>query len=63
MDGFGRATVKGEGMVANPDEFVWECVCQECKDKYDAWRKAFNTQQDAFYLASDPTGFRKKEPQ
>ena len=55
---FARATVKGEGMVANPDEFVWECDCEKCKAKYNNWKKLFNTQQDSINLASDPSGFR-----
>jgi hypothetical protein len=55
---FARATAKGEGMVANPDEFVWACDCDKCQAKYANWKKLFNMQQDAVNLASDPSGLK-----
>jgi hypothetical protein len=45
LTGFGRAVAKGEGMVADPDEFVWGCDCEKCKSRYNKWKKLFDEQQ------------------
>jgi len=45
MNEFGRAPIKMEGGVANPDEFVWECACEKCQAKYAKWKEAFDAQQ------------------
>jgi len=47
---FGYATIKGEGMAANPDEFEWECNlanCAKCRNRYDNWKKRFDEEQAA----------------
>ena len=50
---FARAVAKGEGMVADPDEFVWGCDCAKCKVKYDNWKKLFDEQQNKVRGSSD----------
>lgn len=42
---FGRAPIKMEGGVADPDEFTWDCDCDDCKAKYKHWKSAFDIQQ------------------
>ena len=44
---FGLAPIKGEGMIADPDEFTFACECEKCKAKYAEWKRAFNAQQAA----------------
>ena len=45
MNEFGKATIKMEGDVADPDEFVWECSCDDCLAQYQAWKEAFEAQR------------------
>lgn len=47
LGGFGRATIKMEGGVADPDEFVWECWCEQCQVKYNKWKAKFQAEQKA----------------
>lgn len=42
---FGRAPIKSEGGLADPDEFTWECFCDDCLRKYAAWKEAYDIQQ------------------
>ena len=37
--------IKGEGMVANPDEFEFACHCKKCQDKYRNWKAMYEDQQ------------------
>ena len=37
--------IKGEGMIANPDEFEFACNCKKCQDKYRRWREAYQEEQ------------------
>jgi hypothetical protein len=50
---FGQAPIKGEGMIADPDEFTFECDCEKCKAKYLKWKHAFNAQQEAMRMAKE----------
>lgn len=43
--GFGDAPIKGEGMLADPDEFEWGCWCKKCQAKYAKWKAEFDEQQ------------------
>lgn len=45
MNNFGRATIKMEGGIADPDEFAWECDCAKCQEKYAVWKEKFDDQQ------------------
>ena len=42
---FGRAPIKMEGGIADPDEFNWECDCDKCKKKYRKWKAAYEAHQ------------------
>lgn len=49
--GFGLAPIKGEGMIANPDEFTFECdlrTCATCAKKYAEWKELYDQQQARF---------------
>jgi hypothetical protein len=48
MNEFGKAPIKMEGGIANPDEFAWECACEACQAKYEKWKEAFKAQQSQF---------------
>jgi hypothetical protein len=37
--------IKGEGMIANPDEFEFACNCTKCQDKYRNWKAQYEEQQ------------------
>lgn len=43
----GNAPIKGEGMIADPDEFNWKCDCAKCEKKYVAWKTDYDAQQKA----------------
>ena len=45
MNDFGKATIKMEGGIADPDEFTWGCNCEDCQEKYQKWKEAFDAQQ------------------
>jgi hypothetical protein len=45
ISSYGRAPIKMEDGIANPDEFNFACVCQKCKEKYRAWKAAYEAQQ------------------
>ena len=45
---FGDAPIKGEGMVANPDDMTWECdlrTCAKCAKKYAEWKELYDKEQ------------------
>jgi hypothetical protein len=44
---FGRAPIKGEGMISDPDEFEFMCDCPKCEKKYWDWKHDYDTQQKA----------------
>ena len=46
LNDFGRAPIKMEGGIANPDEFTFECNCQDCKDRYKEWKEQYIAQQE-----------------
>lgn len=37
--------IKGEGMIANPDEFEFACNCKKCQDKYRNWKAQYESEQ------------------
>ena len=37
--------IKGEGMIANPDEFEFACNCKKCQDKYRSWKAQYDQEQ------------------
>lgn len=45
MNGFRKAPIKMEGGIADPDEFTWECSCDDCQAKYAKWKAEFEAQQ------------------
>jgi hypothetical protein len=45
MSAFGRAPIKMEGGIANPDEFSFACECEKCQKKYREWKAAYEAQQ------------------
>jgi len=45
MTELGKAPIKMEGGIADPDEFAWECACEKCREKYAKWKEAFDAQQ------------------
>lgn len=47
LGGFGLAAIKNEGGIADPDEFVWECWCEQCQVKYNKWKAKFQAEQKA----------------
>jgi hypothetical protein len=47
ISGFGLATIKGEGMISDPDEYEWKCGCAKCEERYRHWKNDFDTQQKA----------------
>jgi len=42
---YGRAPIKMEGGIADPDAFTWECNCEDCKEKYAKWKIKYEEQQ------------------
>jgi hypothetical protein len=44
---FGRAPIKGEGMISDPDEYEWKCGCAKCEERYRHWKNDFDVQQAA----------------
>ena len=42
---FNRVAAKGEGMIADPDEFEFVCNCKKCQDKYRNWKAQYLDQQ------------------
>jgi hypothetical protein len=47
ISGFGLATIKGEGMIADPDEYEWKCGCAVCEVRYKNWKSDYDVQQAA----------------
>ena len=46
--GFGAAPIKGEGMMVNPDDLIWECdlrTCAKCAKEYAEWKEKYDQQQ------------------
>lgn len=37
--------IKGEGMIANPDDFEFACNCKKCQDKYRSWKSQYESEQ------------------
>jgi hypothetical protein len=45
MSAYGRAPIKMEGGITDPDEFSFACVCEKCQQKYRDWKTAYEAQQ------------------
>ena len=45
ISAYGRAPIKMEGGISDPDEFTFACECEECQKKYRKWKKAYEAQQ------------------
>ena len=48
MIGFGPASLKREGGIANPDEYTWECdldKCDDCRERYLKWKQKYLEQE------------------
>jgi hypothetical protein len=46
MIDYGKAPIKMEGGIANPDDFTWQCNCEECKAQHQKWKEEFDKQQE-----------------
>ena len=44
---FGLAPIKGDGLLADPDEFDWKCDCARCEERYRHWKNDFDAEQAA----------------
>ena len=42
---FGRAPIKMEGGISNPDEWTFNCHCEKCQEKYRDWKAKYEAQQ------------------
>jgi hypothetical protein len=42
---YDKAPIKREGGVANPDEFEWECDCEQCRLNRATWKAAYEADQ------------------
>ncbi len=42
---YGRAPIKMEGGIADPDEFNFACECEKCQQKYRDWKASYEAQQ------------------
>jgi len=42
---FGRAPIKMEGGISNPDEWVFECNCGKCQELRKEWQAKYEAQQ------------------
>jgi hypothetical protein len=47
ISNFGLAPIKGEGIIADPDEYEWKCGCAKCEERYRHWKNDFDVQQKA----------------
>ena len=45
ISAFGRAPIKMEGGITDPDEWTFQCHCEECQEKYRDWKAAYEAQQ------------------
>jgi len=45
MSEFGRAPIKMEGGISDPDEYNWECDCAKCQLRYRDWKEKYDAQQ------------------
>lgn len=41
----GQAPIRMEGGLTDPDEFEWQCNCEDCAIKYEKWKGAYDIQQ------------------
>ncbi len=42
---YGRAPVKAEGGIADPDEWTFQCHCGECQELRKKWQADYEEQQ------------------
>ena len=45
MSDFGRAPIKMEGGISNPDEWTFECHCGKCQELRKKWQVKYEAQQ------------------
>ena len=45
MSDFGKAPIKREGGIADPDAFEWQCGCPDCEKKYYNWKADYDNEQ------------------
>lgn len=45
MNDYGKAPIRMEGGIADPDEFTWQCNCADYQEKYQTWKEKFDEQQ------------------
>ena len=43
----GRAPIKMEGGISDPDEYNWKCDCAKCEKKYWDWKRDYDAEQAA----------------
>ena len=46
LPNFGLAQIKMEGGISNPDEWLWECDCEKCQERYKEWKEKFDAEQE-----------------
>ena len=59
MTDFGKAPIKMEGGLADPDDFEWGCDCEACALKYEKWKEAYDIQQKQL-RGEAPTPYESK---
>ena len=42
---YGRAPLKMEGGISDPDEYNWKCDCAKCESRYRVWKEEYDAQQ------------------
>ena len=45
MSAYGRAPIKMEGGIADPDEWTFQCHCGECQELRKKWQAEYEAQQ------------------
>ena len=60
---FGRAPIKMEGGIADPDAMEWGCDCEKCAARYKKWKQAYKAEQAQFYGESNETTDTTEETQ
>jgi hypothetical protein len=45
ISAYGRAPIKMEGGVSNPDEWTFQCHCGECQELRKKWQAEYEAQQ------------------
>jgi len=45
ISAFGRAPIKMEGGITDPDEWTFQCHCGECQELRKKWQADYEAQQ------------------